>query len=106
DRSVAPMCFRTVGSALPVKILFLHYALETFALRTTDHVDEIARLKLCDAEIHFAFRGIRFQTKLAHKSLRLRVRFFEIAKLGFANPRLFLRSEPDLDRRIAIVLVR
>ncbi len=76
DRAVAAVRLRTVRRALSVEVVLLHHALEAFALRATDHIDEIAGLKLRDGEIDFAFRQIGLQTKLAHETFRLGVRAF------------------------------
>src|SRR2546423_14183232 len=94
DRAVAAMRFGTVRGALSVEVVFFHHALEAFAFRAANHVDEIARLKLGDAEIHFAFRQISFQPKLAHEFLRRDVRFLEISELGFAHARLLCSANP------------
>ena len=79
DGAVAAMRLRTVRRALAVEIVFLHHALETLSLRAADHIHEISRLKLRDAQIHFAFRQIGFQTKFAHESLRFDIRLLEVA---------------------------
>ena len=74
DGAVAPMRLRTVRRALAGEVVLLHHALEAFALRSADHIDEIAGLKLRDAQIDLAFRRIRFEAKFPHKFLRLGLR--------------------------------
>ena len=49
DCARSPVCFRAVRSALSVKVVLLHHALEPFAFRTANHVDIVACLKLGDA---------------------------------------------------------
>src|SRR5947209_2092193 len=100
------MRFRSVRSALSVKIMFLHHTLETFSLRAPDHIHEIAGLKLADAEIHFALRQIISQSKLANEFLRPDVRFLEVTELGFAHARFLLRRETNLHGRVPVALVR
>src|SRR5205814_4248118 len=102
DGAISTVRFRTVRGTLPSHVVLLHNALKSFAFRAADDIDEIASLKLCDVQIHFAFRCIRFQTKFAHETLRFDVRFLKDADFGAVQSRFFLRTESDLDRGIAI----
>src|SRR5215467_12276164 len=68
-RTDAPVHFRTVSGALPGKIVFLHHALEPFAFRTADHINEVASLKLGNAQVDLALGKIVLQAKFADKPL-------------------------------------
>src|ERR1043165_9759304 len=46
DGADAPVGFRTVSRALPREIVLLHHALKAFSLRSANHIDIIAWLKL------------------------------------------------------------
>src|SRR5438270_3090523 len=100
------MGLRPVGRALPIEVVLLHHALEAFALRATDNIDIIARLKLRHSEIHFAFRKIDTEAEFADEPFRFRVRALKDAELSFVNTRFFLRTEADLNGRVTVVVVR
>src|SRR4029453_8230518 len=85
DRTNAPMRFRTVCRALSMKVVLFHHALKSFSLRSPNHIDIVARLKLCNAQIDFAFRKIIDQAKFADEFLRLHARLFEFAKQRFGH---------------------
>src|SRR2546430_10597798 len=70
DCADAPVCFRTVRRALPVKIVLLHHALKSLSFRSPNHIHIVACLKLRNAQIDLAFGEIASKTKLAHKFLR------------------------------------
>src|SRR2546423_10256444 len=100
----APMRLRAVGRALSVEVVLLHYALKSFSFRSTDYIDEIACLKLRDAQIDIAFRKVTLQAKLAHKFVRLDSGFLELPKQRLGNPRFLLHAETNLHGRISLVL--
>jgi hypothetical protein len=100
------MRFRSVRGALAVKVMFLPHALEALAFGAADHIDEIARLKLGDGEIHFAFRKIDIESKFTDEPLWFRIGALENAEFRFAYPRFLLYAKPNLHGRVAIVLVR
>jgi len=54
NRADAPVRFRTVRRALPSKVVFLHHALKAFAFRAADYIDEVAWLKLRNAQVDLA----------------------------------------------------
>src|SRR5436190_8391019 len=87
DGTIAPMRLGTVSGSLPMHVVFLHHPLKPFASGATNHIDEVARLKSRDVQIHLAFRQIRLQPKLARKSFRLDPCFLESADLGTIQPR-------------------
>ena len=74
DGAVAPMRLRTVRRALAMHVVFLHHALKAFAFGAADHIDQIARLKLRDVQIHLAFRRIRLEPKFARQIFSARPR--------------------------------
>src|SRR6266436_9665774 len=77
NRADAPVRFRTVRRALPSEVMLLHHALKTFAFRAPNHIDEVARLKLRNAQVDVAFGKIGLQAKFAHESLRFGSGLFE-----------------------------
>src|SRR5437879_13561400 len=81
DGTIAPMRLGTVRGSLPMHVVFLHHPLKPFAFGATNHIDEVARLKLRDVQIHLAFRQIRLQSKLASKSFWFDPGFLERAAL-------------------------
>ena len=93
DRTDAPMRFRTVCRALSVEVVLLHHALKSFSLRSSNHIDIVARLKLRNAQIDLAFRKIAGQAKLAHEFLRLDASLFE-----FAQATVWSRAIPSARR--------
>jgi hypothetical protein len=100
-RCVLEPCAR----ALSVKVVFLHDPLKSFALRATDDVDEIARLKLRDAQIDLAFRRISFQAKLAQKFFGLGAGLFEVTESCCVTRDSFaIQNRPG--PRIAVVFRR
>src|SRR5438105_4847247 len=101
----APMRLRSVRRALPREVVLFHYALETLAFRATNHIHEIARLELRNAQVDLALREILLQTKFAHDSLWLDSSFLEFTDQRFAHARFLLHAEPDLHRRITFVLI-
>src|ERR1017187_5138177 len=103
DGAVTSMRLRSVGRALAVEVVLLHYALEAFALRTAGNIDIIARLKLRNAQIDFAFRRIGIETKFANQFFWFHAGLLEFAEQLLRHPRFFLRGEADLDRRVAFV---
>src|SRR5207237_1004965 len=62
--AVPPVCLGTVRCTLSMHVVFLHHPMASFALRAADHINEVARLKLCDVQVHFAIRQIGLQSKL------------------------------------------
>src|SRR2546423_2737673 len=106
DGAIPAMRLRSVGRALAVEIVFLHHALEPFSLRTADDVNPVARLKLRDVQIDFAFGRIRRQTKFLHQFFRLGAGSLEFAEQRLGHPRFFLDVEPDLHGRGAVILRR
>src|SRR5262245_29817613 len=48
NRTDASMHFRTVRRSLPGEVMLLHHALKAFAFGAANHIDEVARLKLCN----------------------------------------------------------
>ena len=79
NRADTPMRFRTVRRSLPGEVMLLHHALEAFAFRAANHIDEIAGLKLRNALVNFAFGEIVLQTEFAHKPLWLDSGLLEFA---------------------------
>ena len=71
NRADAPVRFRTVRRALPMEVVLLHHALKAFAFRAADYIDEVAWLKLRNAQIDLPFGKILFQAKFTHKPLGL-----------------------------------
>src|SRR6476646_4614053 len=71
NRTDAPVRLRTVRGTLPVEVVLLHHALKTFAFRAPNHIHEVPRLKLRNAQVDVAFGKILSQAKFAHQSLRL-----------------------------------
>src|SRR2546423_860946 len=106
DGAVSAMRLRSVGRALAVEIVFFHHALEPFALRAADDVNPVARLKLRDAQIDFAFGRIRPQPKFLHQLLRLGTGCLEFAQQCLGHARFLLRIEPDFYCRITVILRR
>src|SRR5215472_4653914 len=105
DCADAPMHLRSVRRTLPREVVLFHYALEPLAFGATNHIHEIAGLKLRNAQIDLAFREIVLQTKFAYESLWLDSSLLEFTDQRFAHARFLLRAEPDLHRRITLVLV-
>jgi len=79
DGAVPTMGLRSVSRTLAVEVVLLHHTLETFALGAANHVHKLARLKLGDAQIQLAFRGICRQPKFADELLRFGAGLLEIA---------------------------
>src|SRR4029077_16107354 len=98
------MRFRTVRRALPMEVVLLHHALKAFAFRAADYIDEVARLKLGNAQVDVAFGKIFLQAKFAHESLRPNSGLLEFTEQRFADTRFLLCAEPDLYCKIAFVL--
>src|ERR1700732_182347 len=96
DGAVATVRLRSVRCALTVEVVFLHHALKTFALRSAGNIDKIARLKLRNGQIDFAFWRICFEAELTHEFLRFRAGLFEFAEQLFRDTRFLLHVEPDL----------
>src|ERR1700730_6262023 len=96
DGAVATMRLGTVRRTLSVEVVLLHHALETFAFRSAGNIDKVARLKLRNAQIDFAFRRVGIESEFAHELLRLRTGLFEFTDQLFGEPRFFLHVEPDL----------
>src|SRR5262249_25760392 len=105
DCADAPMHLRTVRRTLPCEVVLFHYALETLAFGATNHIHEIAGLKLGDAQVDLAFREIVLQAKFAHESLWLDSSLLEFTDQRFAHARFLLRAARDLHRRITFVLI-
>src|SRR6266403_2030725 len=93
-----------MGRALSVEVVLLHYALKSLSFRSTDYIDEIAWLKLRNAQIDIAFGEIACKAKLAHKFVRLDSGFLELPKQRLGNPRFLLHAETNLHGRISLVL--
>ena len=74
DRADAPVRFRTVRRALPMEVVLLHHALKAFAFRAANHIDEVARLKLRDAQVDLAFGKIRFAGEIRARIFAARLR--------------------------------
>src|ERR1700751_4335649 len=106
DRTDTPVCFRTVRRALPMKVVLLHHTLKSFSFRSANHIHKVAYLKLGNAQIDLAFAKICRQAKLTHKSLRPDTSLLELPKQRLGNARFFLRTKPNLHRRIAFVFLR
>ena len=92
--------------ALTLEIMFLHHTLKTFALRSTDHIDPIAWLKLSDVQIDVSFWRVSRETKLLYQSFRFGSGLLEFAEQRLRHARFFLRAEPHFDRRVTVVLCR
>src|SRR5882762_9039861 len=103
DCADAPVRFRTVRRALPMKVVLLHHTLKSFTFRSANHIDIVARLKLRNAQIDLAFGKIVAQAKLAHEFLRSYACLLEFAKQRFGHARFLLCSEADLHGGIALV---
>ena len=98
------MRLRTVRRSLPGEVVLLHHALKTFAFRAANHIDEVAGLKLRNAQVDVAFGKIGLQAKFAYESLRLDSGLFEFTDQRLRHPRFLLHAETDLHRRIAFVV--
>src|SRR5213075_271033 len=98
------MRFRTVRRSLPREVMLLHHALKTFAFRAANHIDEIARLKLRNAQVDVALGKIASQAKFAHESLRFDSGLLEFTDQCLRHARFLLHPEPDLHRRITLIL--
>src|SRR5947209_6113850 len=91
---------------LTLEVVFLHHTLKAFALRLTDHIDPIARLKLSDVQIDVSFWRVSPETKLFYQSFRLGSDLLEFAEQRLRHARFFLRIEADFDRGVTVVLRR
>src|SRR5439155_27240585 len=100
DRADAPVHFRTVRRALPGEVVLLHETLKTLAFRAANHINEIAGLKLRNAQVDLALGKIVLQTKFAHKSLWLDSGFLEFTDYCLGHARFLLCAEPNLHSRI------
>jgi len=58
NRADAPVRFRPVRRALPSEVVLLHHALKAFAFRAADYIDEVAWLKLRNAQVDLALGKI------------------------------------------------
>src|SRR5215470_15761706 len=105
DRANAPVCFRTVRRALSVEVVLLHHTLKSFSLGPADYIDIVARLKLCNAQVDFAFWEIIAQAKLAHEFSRFHARLFEFAEQRLGDAGFLLHGEANLHSRIAVVFL-
>jgi len=85
-----------VRRALPMEVVLLHHALKAFAFRAADYIDEVAWLKLRNAQVDLAFGKSVLQAKFAHESLRPDSGLLEFTKQRFADTRFLLHAEPDL----------
>src|ERR1043166_47903 len=104
NRAYAPMHFRTMCGALSGEVVLFHYALETLAFWTANHIDEVTFLKLRNAQVHLAFGKILLQTKFAHKPLRFGSGLLEFTEQRLGHARFLLHSEPPLHGRITVVV--
>src|SRR4030095_5305849 len=93
NRTYAPVRFRTMRRPLPGEVVLLHHALKTFAFRAANHIDEVAGLKLRNAQVDVAFRKIVLQAKFAHESLRFDSGLFEFTHQCVRYTRFLLRSK-------------
>src|SRR5437667_11595011 len=91
---------------LTLEVVCLHHARKTLALRSADHIDPIAWLKLSDAQIDISFWRVSPETKLLHQSFRLGPGLLEFAKQRLRHARFFLRTEANFDRGVTVVLRR
>src|SRR5436190_21434418 len=103
DRADATVRFRSVRRALPREVELFHHALETFAFRAANHIDEVAGLKLRNAQVDVALK-IVLQAKFAHESLRFDSGLLEFTDQCPRHARFLLHPEPDLHRRITLIL--
>src|SRR5947209_933577 len=97
------MRFGTVGGALAGEVVLLHDALKAFAFGAADDINEIAGLKLSDAEVDLPFRQIGLEAEFTNQFLRFQARLLEFAQTGLGQTRFFLWIESNLGRRIAVL---
>src|SRR5262245_41310643 len=100
NRADAPVHFGTVRRSLPGEVMLLHHTLKTFAFRAPNHIDEVARLKLRNAQVDVAFGKIVLHAKFAHESLRLNPSLPEFTDQSLRHARFLLGPKSDLYGRI------
>src|SRR5207248_11799336 len=100
--AVPPVCLGTVRCTLSMHVVFLHLPLESFAFIAAVHINEVARLKLCDVQVHFSIRQIGLQSKLSGKSFWFDAGLLERAQLRIVLSRFLLLSEPDSPGRVPV----
>ena len=106
---IAPLrrcVFEPCAAPWPVEVVLLHDALEAFAFRPADHIDEIARLKLRHAQVDRRLREASVSRRNSRiEFLRLDSGLLEFAEQRLGDARFLLRVEADLHRRITVVLL-
>ena len=80
--------------------------LEALALRSSDHVDQVADDELCDIEINCLVEcGAVRQTEFADKLFRLGPSLLKMANQRLGHALRFLRVEADLHAGVAVVFL-